>query len=269
MPCSAAEKERNLKFAVPLADGLVVEAVFYGSGTLCISSQGGCALGCPFCASGRKGFFRNLSPAEMVSQLAEASRRGYGFRRVTLSGIGEPLLNWENVRAFFAYCRKQGHPLSVTTVGRPLEHLRELLDMDHNGVMISLHGGTAATHSRLVPGGPDFNRLWTLLEECRPHLPHRRRRRVGVNYLLLEGLNDSPGEIEHLALRMKSFPEATLHLLECNPVEDLPFRSPGAAARQRIFDYLAARLPNVRRGNRWRRLAEGGCGTLLAAPPRF
>lgn len=265
---AAGKEDGNLKFAVPLADGLTVEAVFYGSGTLCVSTQAGCALGCPFCASGRKGFFRNLHFSEMISQLAGAGRDGCRVRRITLSGIGEPLLNWANVQAFLAFCRRQELPVSVTTVGRPLPLLQEMLNMDHNGVMVSIHAGTAATHRRLIPRGPDFNDLWRMLNRCVPQMSRRRRRQIGINYLLLEGINDHPAEICQLASRMESLPEATLHLLECNPMPDRPFRSPGGEARQEIFDYLASRLTNVRRGNRWRKQAEGGCGTLLTAGPR-
>ena len=266
MAYPVGEEDHNLKFAVPLNDGMTVESVFYGSGTLCISSQAGCALECPFCACGKKGFFRNLHFSEMVYQLDAASRLGCRFQRITLSGIGEPLLNWDNVKVFLTYCSKQGYPVSLTTVGRPLQTLREALTMGHNGVMVSLHAGTPETHRQLIPGGPDFNDLLEVLSGCRQELSRRRRRRLGINYLLLEGINDREEEIENLALLMKNIPEATLHILECNPLDDLSFKSPGKESRQKIFEYLISRHPNVRRGNRWRKLAEGGCGTLMISP---
>ncbi len=257
----------NRKIAVELEDGIIVESVFYGSGTLCLSSQAGCPLGCAFCASGRT-FFRNLSLEELWAQVERAKALGCDFRRLTLSGSGEPLLNWDVTRAFLAECRERGLELSLTTTGRPLERLEELLRLSHNGLMLSLHAGTAATYRRVLPEGPGFEALWAALGRIWPELSRRSRRRVGINYLLFSGLNDTDAELEELARRMASFPEATLHLLRYNPVGLASFASPGEERRQEIYRALRAQLPHVRRGNRWRGQCEGGCGTLLAAKSR-
>lgn len=254
----------NLKFLVPLADGLAVEAVWYGSGTLCVSSQVGCALGCPFCASGFGGLRRSLSADELLGQLAAARRRGVEPQRVTVSGIGEPLHNPLAVAEFIEQCRRQGLPVSLTTTGSPLTALRDFLMLPHNGLMLSLHAGTAATHRRLVPRGPDLEALWMLLEEALPALPRRRRRKVGINYLLLAGCNDSPDELAALAESLRRLPELTLHLLTCNPVAGSAFASPPQAAVDAAHAFLVARGLHARRPNRWRTLSEGGCGTLLA-----
>ena len=257
------QSDGNVKFTLPLADGLAVEAVWYGSGTLCVSCQAGCAVGCLFCASGSRGLRRHLTEQEMAAQLVAARRRGLALCRVTLSGIGEPLHNPLAVGAFMAACRQQGLPVSLTTIGGPLPRLAEFLALPHNGLMLSLHAGTAATHRRLVPGGPDFEELWALLGELLPRLSRRRRRKVGINYLLLAGVNDTPVELAALVDRLRPFPEFTIHLLTCNPVDGSPFASPSPAAVDAVHQLLAGRGIDVRRSNRWRQQAAGGCGTLF------
>jgi len=254
----------NRKFLVPLTDGLAVEAVWYGSGTLCVSSQVGCAVGCPFCASGRGGLRRNLSGGELLLQVEAARRLGAAPLRVTVSGVGEPLHNPAAVVAFIEACRRQRLPVSLTTTGAPLSLLRDFLSLPHNGLMLSVHAGTAATHRRLVPRGPGLEALWSLLAQALPALPRRRRRKVGINYLLLQGQNDSLDELSALAERLVPLPELTLHLLTCNPVAGSSYASPAPAQIDAVHELLSAKGLNVRRPNRWRVSAEGGCGTLLA-----
>jgi 23S rRNA (adenine2503-C2)-methyltransferase len=133
--------------------------------------------------------------------------------------------------------------------------------------MLSLHAGTAATHRRLVPRGPDFEALWRLLGELLSTLPRRRRRKLGINYLLLAGANDDPLELEALAKRLQPFPDLTLHLLTCNPVPGSSLQSPPPAAVDAAHAFLAARGLNARRANHWRRQASGGCGTLYVQSP--
>ncbi|TYO99161.1 23S rRNA (adenine2503-C2)-methyltransferase [Geothermobacter ehrlichii] len=262
IPC-VMEETPNQRFAVALADGLRVEAVWYASGTLCISSQAGCALGCPFCASGRGGLRRNLTLAELEQQVEQARNLGLAPRRLTLSGIGEPLHNLATVRRFIETCRARQLPVSLTTTGTPLAKLREALRLPHNGLMLSLHAGSTATHRRLVPRGPDYDALWELLDRELPRLSRRNRRRIGINYLLLAGENDSAEELDRLARRLAPHPELTLHLLVCNPVPDSPFRSPPQESIDAIHTRLRAAGIQVRRANRWRRQQEGGCGTLV------
>jgi 23S rRNA (adenine2503-C2)-methyltransferase len=184
-------------------------------------------------------------------------------QRITVSGIGEPLHNPRAVAAFLLDCRRQGVPVSLTTTGGPLERLAEFLALPHNGLVLSLHAGTAATHRRLVPRGPDFEGLWGLLSERLPTLPRRRRRKLGVNYLLLAGVNDGAAEIEALAARLRPFPGTTIHLLGCNAVAGSPHASPPPSAFAAAQRLLAAAGLDVRRANRWRQQPQGGCGTLF------
>ena len=254
----------NLCFLIHLADGLQVEAVYYGSGTLCISSQAGCGVGCPFCASGAHGLLRNLSRAELHHQLQWVRNQGISPRALTLSGIGEPLHNPVAVAEFLGDCIAAGLPPSLTTIGAPLNHLRQFLQLPHNGLTLSLHAGQVATHQRLIPAGPDLDQLFALLLQLWPQLSRRRRRKIAINYLLLHQINDSPAELDALLTRLRPFPEPTIHLLSCNPVPGSRFRSPPADQQQLWYQTLRAAGLNARRPNRWRRQRRGGCGTLVA-----
>lgn len=252
---------QNVKYAVPLADGHQVEAVWYPSGTLCLSTQVGCAMACPYCASGRNGLVRSLTEAELQHQLHLAHHRGLKVERLTLSGIGEPLQALSGVRPFIAQCPL---PVSVTTTGQPLSGLEELLAAPHNGLMLSLHAGTAATHRRLVPHGPDFEALWHLLTTQWPLLSRRQRRRMGINYLVLAGENDSIAELQALVERLRPFPELTLHLLCWNAVAGQAWCSPAWPRLVEVRHWLRAQGIHARLANRWRRRQQGGCGTLLS-----
>ena len=250
----------NIRIAAPLDDGLYVEAVYYGSGTLCLSTQAGCALGCRFCASGRHGLRRNLTLVELQQQVALAQARGLHPRRLTLSGIGEPLHNFPVVSDFL---HGQALPVSLTTTGGPLLHLAAAFGLPHNGLMLSLHAGSEAVHRFLLPHAPALADLAATVTAVLPGLPRRARRRFGVNYLLLNGINDARPELDSLLRLLETWPETTLHLLCCNPVDGSPFFSPGEERFAAVHTYLAERHPQVRRPNRWRRQAEGGCGTLV------
>jgi 23S rRNA (adenine2503-C2)-methyltransferase len=251
----------NFKYPVVLSDGLVIEAVYYGSGTLCVSAQAGCALACPFCASGSQGLKRQLTVAELQLQLLQLRQSGREPRRLTISGIGEPLQNWENVRSFMSDCQKQGIGVSVTTTGVALRHLEELIKLAGNGVMLSLHAARPEIHQLLIPKGPDFLELCTEIGRLYPLISRRKRRKIGINYLLCSGVND--GEADLLALQelMQPWPDFTLHLLSYNPVAGMDFHSTPEMMNH-WHDYLQKAGISVRRPNRWRNSADGGCGTL-------
>ena len=255
---------QNIKIPVNLRDGCVVESVYYGSGTLCISTQVGCSVGCPFCLSGSKGLSRNLTSHEMIQQIIAAREKGLNVARVTLSGIGEPLHNWENILLLFDYFRTERIPFSITSVGSPLKNLVRLLSMSHNGLMLSLHAGTERVHRRLIPGGAKFTALWGEFSKALDRMSRRRRRKIGINYLLIKGINDSIFELDNLLRLLEPHPDLTLHLLRCNSSNVSHFNSPSVPEFNLAYRYLKSAFPNVRRNNQWRIQNYGGCGTLLA-----
>lgn len=252
----------NLKYPIVLNDGFIIEAVYYASGTLCISSQAGCALSCPFCASGSQGLKRQLTVAEMHLQLQNLQQNGCAPRRLTISGIGEPLLNWENVRSFMINCQKQGLGVSVTTTGVAIRHLEELINLAGNGVMISLHAARPEIHRQLIPKGPDFSQLCAEIDRIYSLISRRKRRKFGINYLLLRGVNDRQDDLLTLLTLMQRWRDFTLHLLRYNPVAGMGFHS-DPDKMDHWHDYLQEKGISVRRSNRWRSSADGGCGTLF------
>lgn len=261
--------EENIIFSVRMPDHCTVESVYYGSGTLCISSQVGCNVRCPFCLSGTKGLFRDLTCDELKLQLFNARDKGLAIKRVTLSGIGEPLHNWKNVLAFMEFCDHEKTPLSLTTIGAPLKNLDQLFQLPHNGLMLSLHAGTVGTHRKMVPGGPPFEGLWDVLRYHYNNMSRRKRKKIGINYLLIQRVNDSIDELERLLMLLKPFPELTLHLLGCNSNSGSSLVSPGTSGFDAAYTFLRSGFSNVRRNNRWRRQKNGGCGTLLACTESF
>lgn len=236
-----------------LKDGLTVESVWYPYRTLCISSQAGCRVGCPFCASGRKGLVRNLTAAELLEQslCADADR-------ITVSGIGEPLDNYDAVAEFISVSKL---PVSVTTTGNSPK-LKDLLMLNHNGVMISIHSGTETTHKRLIPNTRGLHEIFADIEDVWSGLSVRAKKRIGFNYLLVEGINDSLDEIDAYLKNVGRFPQAVTHLLRLNPVEKSPYKSPPDEKFNETYEYIRSKGINVRRANRWRNNELGGCGTL-------
>jgi 23S rRNA (adenine2503-C2)-methyltransferase len=262
MQIQALAPSPNFRYPIVLSDGLVIDAVYYGSGTLCVSSQAGCALACPFCASGSQGLKRQLTVAEMQQQLEQLQQSGREPRRLTISGIGEPLHNWENVRSFMSECQKQGLDVSVTTTGVAIQHLEELIRCATNGVMISLHAAQTEIHQHLIPNGPDFQQLCAEIERIYPLLSRRQHRKLGINYLLLSGVNDRQEDLFALEILMQRWRDFTLHLLRYNPVVGMDLHS-DPDKMDHWHDYLQEKGISVRRPNRWRNSADGGCGTLF------
>lgn len=252
----------NFKYPVILNDGYVVEAVYYDSGTLCLSSQAGCALACPFCASGRQGLKRQLTTAELQLQLQMLRLTGREPRRLTISGIGEPLHNWGNLRDFIVESQRQGLKVSVTTTGAALDHLHELIEVAANGVMISLHAASPEIHQKLIPKGPDFHRLCTTISQIHPLISRRKRRKIGINYLLFSGINDKETDLLALTELLESWQDFTLHLLSYNPIDGADFHSYPEKLDE-WHDRLQQKGLSVRRPNPWRNDADGGCGTLF------
>ncbi|MBK8171777.1 MAG: radical SAM protein [Sandaracinaceae bacterium] len=254
---------QNERFVLELADQARIEAVLYRGNTLCVSSQVGCAVRCPFCASGANGLGRNLSLDELVAQLELVRAMHPGIAYVTVSGIGEPLHNIANVGAFVEHCRKERIAPSFTTSGASPERLREAMHWPHNGVTISVHAGTEEVRKKLVPKAPTLAELFATLADVIPSLSQSRKRKVALAYLLMRGENDSDIEIDAFIARAKPLARA-IHLYAYNTV-DSSTTTPTSRAR---YDEVYARMRSaelvVRMSSQARTEANGGCGTLVA-----
>ncbi len=210
-----------------------IETVFIpeeGRGTLCISSQVGCALNCSFCSTAQQGFNRNLSVAEIIGQLWVAQRELGRERRVTnvvLMGMGEPLLNFNNVvdatdlmMDDFSYClSKRRVTLSTSGVVPALDRLGEVSDVS---LAVSLHAPDDGLRNELVP----INRKYPikeLLDACKRYIGTEGRRKVTIEYVLLEGINDSPAQARALGKLLANVP-SKVNLIPFNPFPNSRYR---------------------------------------------
>ncbi|HEX4389887.1 MAG TPA: 23S rRNA (adenine(2503)-C(2))-methyltransferase RlmN [Steroidobacteraceae bacterium] len=240
-------------------------------GTLCISSQVGCALDCSFCATAQQGFNRNLSTAEIVGQVWLAARElegtlptgvaaaapgaGRDGRRVTnvvLMGMGEPLANFRNVvPALRILLDDFGFDLSrrrvtLSTSGL-VPQIYKLAEETNVALAVSLHAPDDALRDELVP----INRkhpIAELLEACWFYLDEQNGRSVTFEYVMLDGVNDTPAQARAVASLLKGHP-AKVNLIPFNPFPGTRYRRSPADAIQRFRDELLQRgvLATIRR----------------------
>jgi len=241
---TAADGTRKWLLDVGAANA--VETVFIpeeNRGTLCVSTQAGCTMACRFCSTGRQGFNRNLTTAEIVGQLWWANRAlgaVHGVERaisnVVLMGMGEPLLNLENVLpALRLMLDDNAYGLSrrrvtVSTVGI-VPMMDRLRDECPVALAVSLHAPNDALRSRLVPINEKYP-LAMLFAACRRYLEKAPRDFVTFEYVMLEGVNDSDAQARELARRVAAVP-CKVNLIPFNPFPDSGFaRSPRETVRR-------------------------------------
>ena len=227
------------KFLWQLEDGEAIESVLIPEGkrrTLCISSQVGCALGCVFCATGRMGFRRNLSPAEIAGQVRELllSAAGQAPTNVVFMGMGEPLLNWEAVDASLTILN---HPdgfgigarhITVSTVGI-LANLAQLARRPEQfRLALSLHAPTPALRLALMP----IEKKYALPDVVQALQQFRRR--VTLEYVLIDGRNDALETADRLAELAKPL-GALVNLLPLHP-GGAPHLTPSSRRRMLEFE---------------------------------
>jgi 23S rRNA (adenine2503-C2)-methyltransferase len=274
-----AAPDGTVKYRVRLAAGGVVECVSMvqsGRHTLCVSSQLGCALGCDFCLTARMKLTRNLTPGEIVGQIALAiADRTIGGPRfnVVFMGMGEPLHNYEAVVAAlrllvdpsgFGLSRRR-ITLSTAGLAPAIERLAQEAVLPR--LAVSLNATTDELRSRLMP----INRRYPiarLLEACRD-FARASAERFTFEYVLLAGINDGDEDLRRLASIVRSCP-AKLNLIPFNPVPGwLAYRAPERRRVLALRDALLAR--DVPVAVRWSRGAEAraACGqlALLAETP--
>ncbi|MBX3250715.1 MAG: radical SAM protein [Myxococcales bacterium] len=253
----------NRRFVVRLADGASVEAVLYRGDTLCVSTQVGCAVGCPFCASGANGLTRPLRFEELRAQVQAVRAVAPELVRLTLSGVGEPL-HCPDAAALVRWALDERLRATLTTSGGPLPKLRAwLLEVPHNGITLSVHAGTEATRARLVPHAPPLDALFATLADVVPLLSARRRKKLALAYLMIDGENDRDDELDAFADRVLAI-GAAVHLYAYNPVPTSAARPVSRARYEAAYERLANRGLRVRMSSKARVEANGGCGTLVA-----
>ncbi len=256
--------------------GNAVEMVFIPEerrGTLCVSSQVGCALNCSFCSTGRQGFNRNLSVSEIISQLWIANN-SFGFphkdqRRITnvvLMGMGEPLLNFDNVlsatrlmTADLAFgLGKRRVTLSTAGVVPGIDRLAQETDIS---LAVSLHAPIDELRNELVPINKKYP-IEELMRACRDFIAGQPSRRITFEYVMLSGVNDSLEHARELAKLMKTV-ACKVNLIPFNPFPGSDYQTSSGNAIYRFRDYLLKQgITTVTRKTRGDDI-DAACGQLV------
>jgi 23S rRNA (adenine2503-C2)-methyltransferase len=219
------------KWLLRLADGNCIETIFIPEterGTLCVSSQVGCVLNCDFCSTGKQGFSRNLTTAEIISQVWIAARslsenkhtHDRAITNVVMMGMGEPLLNFDNVVSAmnimlddFAYgLSKRRVTLSTAGVVPAIYKLREMTDV---ALAVSLHAPNDELRNVLVPLNKKYP-LRELMQACDDYFKEDKRRYVTMEYVMLAGINDTPAHARQLIALLQDR-RAKVNLIPFNP----------------------------------------------------
>lgn len=239
------------KWMLAMDGGQAIETVFIpepARGTLCISSQVGCAMDCAFCATGKQGFNRNLSAADIVGQVWLANRE-LGYRpdanrivtNVVFMGMGEPLANYRNVvPAVEVLLDDFGFNLSrrrVTVSTSGLVPQIERLGVECNvALAVSLHAADDELRNELVP----INRrhpIEELLDACWRYAERGASRHITFEYVMLDGVNDREADMRRLAKLLGHRP-AKVNLIPFNPFPGTEFRRSPVEAIERCRDFL-------------------------------
>jgi 23S rRNA (adenine2503-C2)-methyltransferase len=277
------------KFLHRLDDGALIESVLMhyparGSArerhTLCISSQAGCAVGCPFCATGELGFGRDLLVAEIADQVRFSARRlaadGRRLTNIVFMGMGEPLLNLDSVLAAIEALndpRRFGlgaRHITVSTSG-VVPGIRRLTALGPQFTLaVSLHAARDALRDVLVP----LNRRWPVAEVVSAARDHSRAtgRRITYETTMIGGINDTPADAEAMAALLRG-DHAHVNLIPMNPVAHTPWTaSPMPVIEQFAATLREAGISATIRRNRGQEVG-AACGQLAAeragepAPP--
>jgi 23S rRNA (adenine2503-C2)-methyltransferase len=230
----------TIKWALKNGDGQAIETVFIPDGergTLCISSQVGCALDCSFCSTAQQGFNRNLSTAEIVGQVWLAARRigalrTTGKRRISnvvFMGMGEPLLNYDAVvKACDILLDDFGYGLSkrrvtISTSG-VVPGLNKLIDKADVALALSLHAPNNELRDELVPINKKYP-IEVLLPSVKQYLDDSKAsKKVTIEYVMLRGVNDTAAHARELCRLLKDIP-CKINLIPFNPFPQTQYQT--------------------------------------------
>ena len=260
------------KFVIELNDRRRIESVFIPdtpSMTFCISTQVGCAMSCGFCLTGKMGLVRNLTAGEIAGQvrvLAAATGLLDSPFNIVLMGMGEPLHNYDNTMKALRILHSE-HGLSISprrvtlsTVGivPGLERLAQEPMMPN--LAVSLHATTDEQRTMLVPPNRKYP-LADILETCR-RFPLKKRSRITFEYVLLDGVNDTPEDARRLVSLLSGI-KAKVNLIPLNPAPGIPYKRPSDARVDRFAQILADRHITVSVRKSRGQDIRAACGQLI------
>lgn len=268
----------SVKYLFTLLDGRQMEAVYMpylDRKTICVSTMVGCPARCAFCATGKMGFGRNLTPGEIVGQvLAVAGGEGISpreIRNLVFMGMGEALLNYEHS---MAAARVLLHPdalgmskrrVTLSTVGIA-KGIRRLAEEDDLGIKlaISLHAPDEETRQKIIPTGA-ANSIDEIMAAARDYQSVTGRR-VTMEYTMLRGVNDHLWQAELLADRLSGL-VSHVNLIPMNPWEGSDFESSSEEQIQAFYDALQDRGVDVSVRRSRGKDAGAACGQLALRRP--
>ncbi len=232
--------DATVKYLFALDGGSVIEGVFIPHEehqTICVSTQAGCPLQCAFCASGQTAWERNLTAGEIVGQvlLILEDRKLQRIQNVVIMGTGEPFLNYENVlRALEILTPPWGlgiarRKITISTAGILPNIKKFAAQPGQIRLSFSLHSPENTIRSQLMPVN-NTHPLLDVLSALKDYVLATNRK-IGVEYVLIEELNDSPQQAEKLAALVKDIAHS-VNLIPLNPVEEFPHRAPGLAIQK-------------------------------------
>ncbi|RMH61561.1 MAG: 23S rRNA (adenine(2503)-C(2))-methyltransferase RlmN [Zetaproteobacteria bacterium] len=258
------------KLLLGMADGKEVETVLIPAAkrlTQCISTQVGCAIGCTFCLTASAGLVRHLSTGEMVAQVMAAWRlRGERARNLVLMGMGEPLHNYEAVARFVRTATDpkgmafSPNRITLSTAGLVPGIRRMQADALPCNLAVSLNATTDAVRDRIMPINRKYP-LAELLAAIRDYIAARGGKRVLIEYVLLDGINDTPADARRLSGLLADL-DITINLLPFNAHAAAPYGRPDERRVAAFRDILQqAGFVTVVRDSRGRDIS-AACGQL-------
>ncbi|WP_414544082.1 23S rRNA (adenine(2503)-C(2))-methyltransferase RlmN [Nostoc sp. CCY0012] len=266
----AVAPDGTVKYLLKLADGQIIETVGIPTAkrlTVCVSTQVGCPMACDFCATGKGGYIRNLGRHEIVDQVLTVQEDfQQRVSHVVFMGMGEPLLNTENVLAALKSLNQDvgigQRSLTVSTVGIR-DRIRQFAK--HNlqvTLAVSLHAPNQALREQLIPSARPYP-LEDLLDECREYVEITRRR-ISFEYVLLAGFNDLPQHAVQLAKCLRGF-QSHVNLIPYNPIDEVDYQRPSSDRIQAFVNVLKQKQIAV--SVRYSRglEADAACGQLRAS----
>jgi len=245
----AISTDKTRKYLFELADGNLVESVLIPEKqhhTLCISSQVGCGQACRFCLTARSGMIRNLTPAEIISQVRDichATAETPPPTNIVFMGMGEPLANYDNVIQALGVItdsdvglKFSNRRITLSTAGLASRMPDLGLDTQVN-LAVSLNAVDNQTRSRIMPINRKYP-LETLIAACRDY-PLKNRKKITIEYILMKGVNDSPEAAYALAKLLKPV-KAKINLIPYNTYDGSSFESPPEEVILKFQDILIA-----------------------------
>jgi 23S rRNA (adenine2503-C2)-methyltransferase len=265
-------RDGTKKFLFSLADHKTVEGVLLkdntGRKTVCLSTQAGCKLRCAFCATGAAGFQRNLTPAEIVGQVYRIAEGGPDISNIVYMGMGEPLLNYDNVlKSLRLLTAGEGgnfgqRKITLSTCGIP-EGIMLFADEGLQvRLAVSLNAATDAVRSKLMP----VNKKYPLarLREALVYYQQKTGRRVTLEYVMLDGVNDRQTDLQALRKFCEGL-DVHVNLIPFNPFGQHFHPSKLAAIHHFLNGLAAAKINAVMRQSKGQDIL-AACGQLASRP---